>query len=56
VKPITQINGAKDFNEVFFNDVRIPDSNRVGAVNDGWRGAITTLMNERASIGSGGGR
>jgi alkylation response protein AidB-like acyl-CoA dehydrogenase len=55
VRPIIQINGAKDFNEVFFNDVRIPDSNRVGAVNDGWRGAITTLMNERATIGSGGG-
>jgi alkylation response protein AidB-like acyl-CoA dehydrogenase len=35
--------------------VRIPDVNRVGAVNDGWRGAITTLMNERASIGGGGG-
>jgi alkylation response protein AidB-like acyl-CoA dehydrogenase len=55
IRPIVQINGAKDFNEVFFNDVRIPDGNRVGAVNDGWRGAITTLMNERASIGSGGG-
>ncbi len=53
IRPITQINGSKDFNEVFFNDVRIPDENRVGAVNDGWRGAITTLMNERASIGSG---
>jgi alkylation response protein AidB-like acyl-CoA dehydrogenase len=40
---------------VFYSDVRIPDKNRVGAVNDGWRGAITTLMNERASIGGGGG-
>ena len=43
------------FNEVFFSDVRIPDEKRVGAVNDGWRVAITTLMNERASIGAGGG-
>ncbi len=55
IRPIRQMNGGSGFNEVFFNDVRIPDSNRVGAVNDGWRGAITTLMNERASIGSGGG-
>jgi alkylation response protein AidB-like acyl-CoA dehydrogenase len=55
IRPIHQINGSKDFNEVFFNNVRVPDENRVGAVNDGWRGAITTLMNERASIGSGGG-
>ncbi len=55
IRPIRQMNGGSGFNEVFFNDVRIPDSNRVGAVNDGWRGAITTLMNERASIGSGSG-
>ncbi len=55
VRPIHQIDGSKDFNQVFFSDVRIPDENRVGAVNDGWRGAITTLMNERASIGSGAG-
>lgn len=55
IRPIRQINGASDFNEVFFSDVRIPDKNRVGAVNDGWRGAITTLMNERATIGSAGG-
>src|SRR5262249_30721440 len=41
-------------NEVFFSDVRVPDRHRVGAVNEGWRGAITTLMNERASIGGGG--
>ena len=39
--------------EVFFTGVRVPDESRVGAVNDGWRGAITTLMNERASIGGG---
>jgi alkylation response protein AidB-like acyl-CoA dehydrogenase len=55
VRPITQINGGQGFNEVFFNDVRIPDENRLGAVGDGWRVAITTLMNERASIGAGGG-
>jgi alkylation response protein AidB-like acyl-CoA dehydrogenase len=55
VRPITQINGGRGFNEVFFNDVRIPDENRLGKVGDGWRVAITTLMNERAAIGGGGG-
>ena len=50
VRPIRQINGGAMFNEVFFSDVRIPDANRVGDVNQGWRGAITTLMNERATI------
>jgi len=55
IRPIKQINGGTGFNEVFFSDVRIPDENRIGAVNDGWRGAITTLMNERASIGGGSG-
>ena len=53
IRPIKQINGATNFNEVFFTSVRVPDENRVGAVNDGWRGAITTLMNERASLGGG---
>jgi alkylation response protein AidB-like acyl-CoA dehydrogenase len=57
VRPITQINGGQGFNEVFYSDVRIPDAYRLGEVGDGWRVAITTLMNERASIGgmSGGG-
>ena len=55
VRPIVQINGGTGFNEVFFTDVRIPDANRLGEVGDGWRVAITTLMNERASIGGGGG-
>jgi alkylation response protein AidB-like acyl-CoA dehydrogenase len=55
VRPITQINGGTGFNEVFFTDVRIPDAYRLGAVGDGWRVAITTLMNERASIGAGSG-
>jgi alkylation response protein AidB-like acyl-CoA dehydrogenase len=53
IRPIKQINGGQSFNQVFFTDVRIPHENVVGKVNDGWRGAITTLMNERASIGSG---
>lgn len=55
VRPITQINGGQGFNEVFFTDVRIPDDYRLEGVGDGWRVAITTLMNERASIGAGGG-
>ena len=53
-RQIKQINGSAGFNEVFFTDARVPDRNRVGEVNDGWRGAITTLMNERASSGGGG--
>jgi len=56
IKPIVQINGGTGFNEVFFDDVRIPDANRLSEVGNGWAVAITTLMNERASIGSGGGR
>ncbi|MBI4517644.1 MAG: acyl-CoA dehydrogenase family protein [Deltaproteobacteria bacterium] len=55
IRPIKQINGLSGFNEVFFTDVRVSDDNRVGAVNEGWRGALTTLMNERHSIGGGAG-
>lgn len=55
VRPITQINGGQGFNEVFFTDVRIPDANRLSEVGNGWAVALTTLMNERASIGGGGG-
>jgi alkylation response protein AidB-like acyl-CoA dehydrogenase len=55
VRPIKQINGGQGFNEVFFSDVRVPDTNRLGGVGDGWRVAITTLMNERVAIGAGGG-
>jgi alkylation response protein AidB-like acyl-CoA dehydrogenase len=55
IRPIKQINGLSGFSEVFFTDVRVPDRYRVGAVNDGWRGALTTLMNERHSIGGGAG-
>lgn len=50
-RPIKQINGGSGFNEVFFNDARIPDANRLSEVGNGWAVAITTLMNERASIG-----
>jgi len=54
VKPIKQISGDANFNEVYFTDVRIPDSQRLGEVGQGWQVALTTLMNERASIGAGG--
>ncbi|HEY5334570.1 MAG TPA: acyl-CoA dehydrogenase family protein, partial [Mycobacteriales bacterium] len=54
VRPLKQMSGSAEFNEVFFDDVVIPDSERLGDVNDGWRVAITTLMNERMSIGGGG--
>jgi acyl-CoA dehydrogenase len=53
IRPIQQMNGASAFNQVFFADVRVPDENRVGEVNDGWRAAITTLMNEREALGAG---
>lgn len=53
-KPIKQISGGANFNEVYFTDVRVSDSQRLGAVGQGWQVAITTLMNERASIGGGG--
>jgi acyl-CoA dehydrogenase len=56
IRPIKQINGATNFSEVFFSDVRVADRNRVGAVNEGWKGAITTLMNERSALGGGGGQ
>ncbi len=54
VRPLRQINGASGFNEVFFSDVHVPDDQRVGDINDGWRVAMTTLMNERYAIGVGG--
>jgi len=55
IKPLKQMNGAASFNEVFFDDVRVPHENVLGDVNEGWSVAITTLMNERVAIGSGGG-
>jgi alkylation response protein AidB-like acyl-CoA dehydrogenase len=48
---IKQISGASHFNEVYFTDVRIPDSQRLGGVGGGWGVAITTLMNERLTSG-----
>ncbi len=55
VRPLRQMTGGASFNEVFFTEVRVPDSHRLGDVNGGWTVALTTLMNERASIGGGGG-
>jgi alkylation response protein AidB-like acyl-CoA dehydrogenase len=51
VKPLFQITGEAEFNEVFFTDVRIPDAERLSEVGDGWRVVLTTLMNERVAIG-----
>ena len=53
VRPIKQVNGQSGFNEVYFTDVRIPDAQRLGAVGDGWKVSLTTLMNERLAIGGG---
>jgi len=53
VRPLRQMTGDAEFNEVFFTDVRIPDSARLDAVGAGWRVAMTTLMNERVAIGGG---
>ncbi|MFT7647408.1 MAG: alkylation response protein AidB-like acyl-CoA dehydrogenase [Candidatus Poriferisodalaceae bacterium] len=51
VRPLRQMTGDADFNEVYFTDARIPDAERLGDVGDGWRVALTTLMNERVAIG-----
>ncbi|HZG04879.1 MAG TPA: acyl-CoA dehydrogenase family protein [Streptomyces sp.] len=53
VRPLRQITGEAEFNEVFLTDVRIPDRHRLGAVGEGWKVARTTLDNERVSIGGG---
>jgi len=52
VRPIRQLSNTSEFNEVFFTDVRVPDANRLGALNDGWNVALSTLMHERVSIGA----
>jgi acyl-CoA dehydrogenase len=54
VRPLRQMTGGASFNEVFLTEVRVPDSHRLGDVDEGWSVALTTLMNERASIGGGG--
>jgi alkylation response protein AidB-like acyl-CoA dehydrogenase len=51
VRPLRQLSGQAEFNEVFLNAARVPDAHRIGGEGDGWRVAITTLMNERVSIG-----
>ena len=51
VRPLRQITGEAEFNEVYFTDVRIPDAERLGDVGEGWGVSMTTLMNERVAIG-----
>ena len=51
VRPLRQITGEAEFNEVYMTEVRVPDSSRIGAVGEGWRVSLTTLMNERTAIG-----
>ncbi len=53
VRPLRQMTGGSSFNEVFLTEVRIPDDHRLGEVGGGWSVALTTLMNERAAIGTG---
>ena len=51
VRPLRQMTGEAEFNEVYFTDVRVPVSETLGAAGDGWRVSLTTLMNERVAIG-----
>ncbi|WP_075296195.1 MULTISPECIES: acyl-CoA dehydrogenase family protein [unclassified Pseudonocardia] len=51
VRPLRQMTGQAEFNEVYLHDARVPDAHRLGEVGAGWRVAITTLMNERTAIG-----
>lgn len=55
VRPLRQITGEAEFNEVYITEVRVPDTDRIGEVGEGWRVAMTTLMNERTTIGGGSG-
>ena len=52
VRPLRQITGEAEFNELFIEDAYVPDENVVGGVGNGWMVAITTLMNERAGLGA----
>ncbi len=51
IKPIHQMSGGSGFNEVFFTDVRVKDSQRLGAEGEGWKVSLVTLMNERLAVG-----
>ncbi len=53
VRPIHQMSGGSNFNEVYFTDVRVSDSQRLGAIDDGWKVSLVTLMNERLAVGGG---
>ena len=53
VRPIHQMSGGRNFNEVYFTDVRVKDSQRLGAIGDGWKVSLVTLMNERLAVGGG---
>jgi alkylation response protein AidB-like acyl-CoA dehydrogenase len=55
VRPLRQITGEAEFNEVYLTEVRVPDTDRIGDVGEGWRVSMTTLSNERTTIGGGGG-
>ena len=55
IRPLRQMTGGASFNEVFLDEVRIPDDHRLAAVNEGWSVAMTTLLHERELIGAGGG-
>jgi alkylation response protein AidB-like acyl-CoA dehydrogenase len=55
-RPLRQLTGAAEFNEVYFTDARIPDVHRLGDVGNGWAVAMTTLMNERSALGGSGSR
>src|SRR5258708_36718903 len=51
VRPLRQITGESEFNELFIEEARIPDANVIGGVGNGWKVALTTLMNERPGLG-----